>query len=169
MFVKSMGLWRWCINIILTIMVITHRPVFYFEHNVSEIGFCLRLQVEPSQMGPLGTASQETESSILKFMFQIKRGRWTMSRVVTAMLLNIILTFFPTSLRRVLLYWCKQKEQIPWAFSPQAIYTDWTTETGRRNLVPTFVNRGMSRGQSGGSHTAVNLSFICRSRYFSLQ
>jgi hypothetical protein len=29
------------------------------------------------------------------------------------------------------------------AFSPQANYTDWATATGLRNLVPTFVNRGV--------------------------
>jgi hypothetical protein len=46
------------------------------------------------------------------------------------------------------------------AFSPQANYTDWTTATCRRNLVSTFVGRGMSRGQRGGSTTVVNLSFL---------
>jgi hypothetical protein len=43
------------------------------------------------------------------------------------------------------------------AFSPQANYTDWATATCRRNLVPTFVNRGVSRGQHVGTPTAVNL------------
>jgi hypothetical protein len=52
------------------------------------------------------------------------------------------------------------------AFSPQANYTNWATATGRRNLVPTFVDRGVSRGQRGGSPTVVNLSFLDRSRYF---
>jgi hypothetical protein len=47
-----------------------------------------------------------------------------------------------------------------------ANYTDWATATGRRKLVPTFVDRGMSRGQRGGSPTAVNLSFLDQSRYF---
>jgi hypothetical protein len=37
------------------------------------------------------------------------------------------------------------------AFSPQANYTDWETAAGRRILVPTFADRGMSRGQSGRS------------------
>jgi hypothetical protein len=35
--------------------------------------------------------------------------------------------------------------------------------TGRRNLVPTFADRGVSRGQRGGSSTVVNLSFLDRS------
>jgi hypothetical protein len=50
------------------------------------------------------------------------------------------------------------------ALSPQANYTDWATATCRRNLVSTFVDRGVSRGQHGGSPTIVNLSFLDRSR-----
>jgi hypothetical protein len=37
------------------------------------------------------------------------------------------------------------------ALSPQANYTDWATATCRRNLVPTFVDREVSRGQRCGS------------------
>jgi hypothetical protein len=48
------------------------------------------------------------------------------------------------------------------ALSPQANYTDWATATCRRNLVPTFVDRGVSRGQRSGSLTVVNLSFLDR-------
>jgi hypothetical protein len=55
------------------------------------------------------------------------------------------------------------------AFSPRVNYTDWSTATCRRNLVPTLVGRGMSRGQRGGSLTVVNLSFLDRSRYFSFK
>jgi hypothetical protein len=54
-------------------------------------------------------------------------------------------------------------------FSPQANYTDWATTTGQRILVSIFVDRGVSRGQRGGSSTAVNLSFLDRSRYFFFQ
>jgi hypothetical protein len=35
--------------------------------------------------------------------------------------------------------------------------------------MPTFVDRGVSRGQRGGSPTVVNLSFLDRSRYFSFK
>jgi hypothetical protein len=35
------------------------------------------------------------------------------------------------------------------AFSPQANYTDCAAATCRRNLVPTFANKGVSRGQRG--------------------
>jgi hypothetical protein len=48
------------------------------------------------------------------------------------------------------------------ALSPRANYTDWATATCRRNLVPTFVDRGVSPGQRGGSPTVVNLSFLDR-------
>jgi hypothetical protein len=43
------------------------------------------------------------------------------------------------------------------ALSPQVNYTDRVTATCRRNLVPTFVDRGMSRSQRGGTPTVVNL------------
>jgi hypothetical protein len=36
-------------------------------------------------------------------------------------------------------------------------------------LVSTFVDRGVSRDQRGGSPTVVNLSFLDRSRYFSFK
>jgi hypothetical protein len=55
------------------------------------------------------------------------------------------------------------------SFSPRANYTDRTTATFRRNLVPTFVDRGVSRGQRGGSPTVVNLCFLERSRYFTFK
>jgi hypothetical protein len=60
----------------------------------------------------------------------------------------------------------KQNKTNPVALSPQANYTDLATPTGRRILVPD-VDRGVSRGQHGGTPTAVNLSFLDRSRYFS--
>jgi hypothetical protein len=41
--------------------------------------------------------------------------------------------------------------------SPRTNYTDWATATCRRSLVPTFVDRRVSRGQRGGSPTVVNL------------
>jgi hypothetical protein len=37
------------------------------------------------------------------------------------------------------------------ALSPQANYTDWATAIYRRNLVPTFVDREVSRGLSSSS------------------
>jgi hypothetical protein len=42
------------------------------------------------------------------------------------------------------------------AFSPQANYTNWATATCRQNLVPTFVDRGVSRGQRGGSFMTIS-------------
>jgi hypothetical protein len=55
------------------------------------------------------------------------------------------------------------------ALSPQANYTDLSTATCQRNLVPNFTDRGVSRGQCGGFPTAVNLSFLDRNRSFSFK
>jgi hypothetical protein len=54
---RSKRLWRWYININIMFLDITHRPVFVLKHNVSETGFCLRLQVKPAQLGPIDRAS----------------------------------------------------------------------------------------------------------------
>jgi hypothetical protein len=53
----SIGLWRWNNNITITIVDIIHRPAFYLKHDVSDTGFCLRLQVEPTHVGPIDRAS----------------------------------------------------------------------------------------------------------------
>jgi hypothetical protein len=55
------------------------------------------------------------------------------------------------------------------ASTPQANYTDCATATGRRNLVATFADKVVSRDQRGGTPTAVNFSFLARSRYFFSQ
>jgi hypothetical protein len=50
----SIGLRRWYISITITILDIIHRPiVLYIKHDDSDTGFCQRLQVEPTQFGPL--------------------------------------------------------------------------------------------------------------------
>jgi hypothetical protein len=54
-------------------------------------------------------------------------------------------------------------------FSQQANYTNWARASGQRILVPTFADRGVSRGQLGGKPNTVNLSFLDRSRYFTFQ
>jgi hypothetical protein len=53
--------------------------------------------------------------------------------------------------------------------SPQTNYTDWATATCWGYLVPTFVDRGVSRDKRGGSPEVVSLSFLDRSRYFCLR
>jgi hypothetical protein len=55
--IRSIDLWRWHINITITILDIIHHPVLYRKHGISETGFSLRLQEEPTQVGPLERAS----------------------------------------------------------------------------------------------------------------
>jgi hypothetical protein len=38
------------------ILDIVHRPVFQLKHSISETGFCLHLQVEPTQLVPIDRA-----------------------------------------------------------------------------------------------------------------
>jgi hypothetical protein len=38
-------------------LYLKHRPVYFSKHNVSEIGFCLRLQVKPTLLGPIDRPS----------------------------------------------------------------------------------------------------------------
>jgi hypothetical protein len=61
--------------------------------------------------------------------------------------------------------------QFEYKETPWLLYRKRTipTATGRRILVPTFVDRGVSRSQRGGTTKAVNLSFLDQSRYFSFQ
>jgi hypothetical protein len=43
-------------HILKTVVVflnIAHCPVLFKTHNISETGFCLRLQVDPNQLGPI--------------------------------------------------------------------------------------------------------------------
>jgi hypothetical protein len=53
----SIGLWRWYINVTATILDRIRGPVFNLKHSVSETGFCLRLQENPIQLGPIDRAS----------------------------------------------------------------------------------------------------------------
>jgi hypothetical protein len=36
---------------------IIHSPAFYLKHGISETGFCISLEVEPTQMGPTERAA----------------------------------------------------------------------------------------------------------------
>jgi hypothetical protein len=39
------------------ILDIIYRSIFYLKHDISEAGLCLRLEVEPTEFGPVGRAS----------------------------------------------------------------------------------------------------------------
>jgi hypothetical protein len=43
---------------------IIHRPVYISKHNVSQTGFCLRLQVKPTQLGPIDRANPYLQTPI---------------------------------------------------------------------------------------------------------
>jgi hypothetical protein len=56
--VRSKSLWQWYINTVIMFLDIIHPTVFYLKtHNISETGFCLRLQVKPTQLGLIDRAS----------------------------------------------------------------------------------------------------------------
>jgi hypothetical protein len=74
----SIGLWLWYINITIITLDIFHRPVFYLKHDVLDNWFSLRLQVEPTQVGPVEearhchrtqTLKTETECSLRNVVF----------------------------------------------------------------------------------------------------
>jgi hypothetical protein len=77
--------------------------------------------------------------------------------------LHFFIIYTPLSLRVVYHFPNETNKTNSLALSPRNNYTDWATATCRRNLVTTFVDRGVSRGQRGGSPTVVNLSFLDRS------
>jgi hypothetical protein len=59
---RSVGLWRWYIDITATILDTVHRPVFCYKHDVSETEFCLHLQVEHKQVGPVDRANSYVQN-----------------------------------------------------------------------------------------------------------
>jgi hypothetical protein len=64
---------------------------------------------------------------------------------------------------------CRQlyAQTTPWPLVRKRTIATGGTATCRQNLLPTFVDRGVSLGQCGGSPAVVNLSFLDRSSYFS--
>jgi hypothetical protein len=52
----------WTLSIVLSLS--KKRPDYFSKHNVSETGFCLRLQVKPTQLGPIDRASPYLRTSI---------------------------------------------------------------------------------------------------------
>jgi hypothetical protein len=47
-------------------MNVIHHRVYYLRHDVSESGFCLLLQVEPTRLGPIDRASPCNQSGTEK-------------------------------------------------------------------------------------------------------
>jgi hypothetical protein len=51
----STNIMFWILSIVLSVS--KNRPVYFSKHNISETGFCLRLQVKPTQFVPIDRAS----------------------------------------------------------------------------------------------------------------
>jgi hypothetical protein len=82
---------------------------------------------------------------------------------------TIFVTPLPNTCVRFYFGMNRQIKQTPWPLIRKRYYTGWATDTCRRNLVPTFVVIGLSRGQRGGFPAVVNLNFLDQSRYFSFK
>jgi hypothetical protein len=54
---RSIGLWRWYVNITITILNIIHRPLFYLKHDISETGSHLRFRLERTHLWPIDRAT----------------------------------------------------------------------------------------------------------------
>jgi hypothetical protein len=88
-------------NITSTILDINHRPVFYLKQNVSETVFCLRLQVELTQLGPtdrsslcfrpnwVGSCRRRRRDKVFEtFCFKYNAGQWLISRIAIVILIH---------------------------------------------------------------------------------
>jgi hypothetical protein len=83
--IGSKSLWRWYISTNIMFLDIIHRPVFILKYKVTETGFCLRLQVKPTQLGTNSIdwaklsrlyLKTETESSLRNLVF------WKINRTI---------------------------------------------------------------------------------------
>jgi hypothetical protein len=101
-----------------------------------------------------GGTSEPTGLAKIPPHFTVRQGNKSVA-------LKVASCFSPTRLKIPYIYTQTTKTNSV-ALSPRANYTDWSTATCRRNLVSTFMNRGVSCGQRGGSSTVVNLSFLDR-------
>jgi hypothetical protein len=58
----------WTLSMVLSLS--KNRPVYFWKHNVSKTGFCLRLQVKPTQLGPIDRASPYLRTPVPAPRFQ---------------------------------------------------------------------------------------------------
>jgi hypothetical protein len=75
----------------------------------------------------------------------------------------------PKSPRGTLLPLLNTTKQTPWPLVRKRTIPIEPPPLVDEILVSTFVDRGVSRGQRGGSPTVVNLRFLDRGRYFSFK
>jgi hypothetical protein len=84
------------LHITIQIRGIIHRPVFYLKHSLSETGFCLRLQVEPTQVGPIEGAPATTPIGISGFLDFVHRPEFEIIENITFRRTGL----FPLSVQR---------------------------------------------------------------------
>jgi hypothetical protein len=86
----SIGLWRWYINTTITVLDINHRPIFDLERDVSETVFCLRLQVKPTQLGPIYRASLDSSEAEINFIYWAQLSRIYLKTKTESSLRNVV-------------------------------------------------------------------------------
>jgi hypothetical protein len=107
--------------------------------------------------------------------FPIPMPRQDSSRCLSSKHVSVIITLNLSASISVLKGWrfrpmqCSACVSVPYKQTPWPLVRKRTIPTERlpivdKNLMPSFVDRGLSRGQRGRSPTAVNLSFLDRSR-----
>jgi hypothetical protein len=178
----SVGLWWWYINITVTALDSTHRPVFYLKHTVDNVP---RRTVDNGDISVSPYATSEVWSSrgtswngsanhtlLNKFIsLAIILYLWTV--YVTNNMAhgwNLVSTFTLWTVPPLLIHYSPISHKTnSVAFGPQTKYTNLQTADGQWILVPAFVDRWVSHGQRGGHPTAVNLIFLDWSRYLFFQ
>jgi hypothetical protein len=85
------------------------------------------------------------------------------------MQISLILIFGVQALYHTLNKHNNNNKQTPWPLVRERTIPTERPPLVDEILVPTFVDRVVSRGQRGGSPTVVNFSFLHRSRFFSFK
>jgi hypothetical protein len=79
------------IIIIIIILDIIFHPVFYLKHSISEIGVCLHLQVELTQLGPIDTAKVCCSETDTTSVYWVHLSRFHLKMKTGSSLWNVVL------------------------------------------------------------------------------
>jgi hypothetical protein len=75
------------------VFYLKHRPVYISKHNVSETGFCLRLQVKPTQLGQIDRASPYLQTVGSSCFEWAQLSRYYLKMVTETSLRNVVLKY----------------------------------------------------------------------------